>query len=252
MRGDVVRRPCYVDVPLSRICWIFGAPGTQKLRSSRRATRLAVGEPSGTYGTGLAACRGAVAPSLSYRPRHPEQGALHQIVREHYETFRAHAAERRDGQGLPRFVERAFQDFLTCGCLAAGFARFRCATCRHDQFVAFSCKGRGFCPSCGGRRMTERAAHLVDLSVPRSRGHFLKGRYDVHNGRRDKDPSAPRPASVHGCVQGRSGANGPRRGADGGRRRPRPGPDRLRAAALGRARTRGSQPGEDGPDHRRS
>ena len=189
MRGDVVRRPCYVDVPLSRICWIFGAPGTQKLRSSRRATRLAVGEPSGTYGTGLAACRGAVAPSLSYRPRHPEQGALHQIVREHYETFRAHAAERRDGQGLPRFVERAFQDFLTCGCLAAGFARFRCATCRHDQFVAFSCKGRGFCPSCGGRRMTERAAHLVDLSVPRSRGHFLKGRYDVHNGRRDKDPS---------------------------------------------------------------
>jgi hypothetical protein len=107
-----------------------------------------------------------VAPSLSYRPRRPEQGALHQIVRDHYETFRAQVAERRDGQGLPKFVERAFQDFLTCGCLAAGFARFRCATCRHDQFVAFSCKGRGFCPSCGGRRMTERAAHLVDYVFP--------------------------------------------------------------------------------------
>lgn len=104
--------------------------------------------------------------SLSYRPRRPEQGALHQIVRDHYETFCAQAAGRRDGQGLPRFVERAFQDFLTCGCLAAGFARFRCAACRHDRLVAFSCKGRGFCPSCGGRRMTERAAHLVDYVFP--------------------------------------------------------------------------------------
>ncbi|MCR4373314.1 MAG: hypothetical protein NUW22_00530 [Acidobacteria bacterium] len=33
-----------------------------------------------------------MAPSLSHRPRRPEQGALHQIVREHYETFRAQAA----------------------------------------------------------------------------------------------------------------------------------------------------------------
>ena len=29
-----------------------------------------------------------------------------------------------------------------------------------------SCKGRGFCPSCGGRRMAERAAHLVDHVFP--------------------------------------------------------------------------------------
>jgi hypothetical protein len=109
---------------------------------------------------------GGVASSLTYRPRRPEQGPLHQIVREHYETFRAQAAEHRDGQGLPRFVDRAFQDFLTCGCLAAGFARFRCAGCRQERLVAFSCKGRGFCPSCGGRRMTERAAHLVDYVFP--------------------------------------------------------------------------------------
>jgi hypothetical protein len=32
--------------------------------------------------------------------------------------------------------------------------------------VAFSCKGRGFCPSCGGRRMSELAAHLVDRVMP--------------------------------------------------------------------------------------
>jgi hypothetical protein len=53
-------------------------------------------------------------PSRVYRPRRPEQEVLHTLVRDHYETFRAQAAGRRDGQGLPRFVERAVEDFLTC------------------------------------------------------------------------------------------------------------------------------------------
>ncbi|MDH3844889.1 MAG: transposase [Myxococcales bacterium] len=52
--------------------------------------------------------------------------------------------------------------------LAHGFARFWCAGCGTDRLVAFSCKGRGFCPSCGGRRMTERAAHLIDHVLPRA------------------------------------------------------------------------------------
>ena len=38
--------------------------------------------------------------------------------------------------------------------------------CTFERLVPFSCKGRGFCPSCGGRRMTERAAHLVDEVLP--------------------------------------------------------------------------------------
>jgi hypothetical protein len=67
---------------------------------------------------------------------------------------------------LPQFVEREFREFLTCGCLAAGFARIHCDGCGHDRLVPFSCKGRGFCPSCGGRRMAERAAHLVDHVLP--------------------------------------------------------------------------------------
>lgn len=117
-------------------------------------------------GTSLALWGEVARASSVYQPRRPEQGALHQVVRDHFETFRAEAEATRDGQGLPRFVEREFRDFLTCGCLAAGFARFRCASCRKDRLVPFSCKGRGFCPSCGGRRMTDRAAHLVDHVFP--------------------------------------------------------------------------------------
>jgi Transposase zinc-binding domain len=110
--------------------------------------------------------RRVATPSPSYEPRRPAQQVLHQIVLAHFETFRAQAASLRDGEGLPRFVEREFREFLTCGCLAAGFARFYCDACGHDRLVPFSCKGRGFCPSCGGRRMAERAAHLVDHVLP--------------------------------------------------------------------------------------
>ena len=48
-----------------------------------------------------------------------------------------------------------------------GFLRLRCADCAHEKLVAFSCKHRGFCPSCGARRMAETAAHLVDHVIPR-------------------------------------------------------------------------------------
>ena len=50
--------------------------------------------------------------------------------------------------------------------LAHGFLRVHCDACGHDRLVAFSCKGRGFCPSCGGRRMADTAAQLVDRVLP--------------------------------------------------------------------------------------
>jgi Transposase zinc-binding domain len=104
--------------------------------------------------------------TTTYEPRDPAQSVLFQVVRDPFETFRAQAASLRNGEGLPQFAEREFREFLTCGCLAAGFARFRCDGCGHDRLVPFACKGRGFCPSCGGRRMAERAAHLVDHVLP--------------------------------------------------------------------------------------
>lgn len=102
-----------------------------------------------------------------YRPRDAEHTVLHQVVAEHLEAFLRVAAEAGDGAGLPQFVEREFREFLTCGVFDGGVARFRCEGCAREHLVPFSCKGRGWCPSCGGRRMTERAAHLVDAVLPR-------------------------------------------------------------------------------------
>lgn len=111
-------------------------------------------------GAGTADPGGVTPPS--YRPRAPDHGALHRLVHEHLETFLAEARAHGGGDGLPHFVERELREFLTCDQLARGFARFRCDTCRQDLLVAFSCTGRGFCPSCTGRRMASLAAHLVD------------------------------------------------------------------------------------------
>jgi hypothetical protein len=104
--------------------------------------------------------------SSRYEPRSPAQGVLYQVVREYYETFRARAERVCDDGGLPRFVQAEFEGFLRCGFLAGGFVRFQCARCRHEHLLPFSCKARAICPSCGGRRMAERAAHLVDQVFP--------------------------------------------------------------------------------------
>ena len=71
-----------------------------------------------------------------------------------------------DAKGLPAYVEREFYAYLQCGILAHGFLRLGCDTCHKEMLPAFSCKRRGFCPSCAGRRMAQMAAHLVERVIP--------------------------------------------------------------------------------------
>src|SRR5437870_1529743 len=99
-----------------------------------------------------------------YTPRSPEHTLLHRVVREEIEPFLARARARE--RPAPHFVEQELRAFLRCGILAHGFLRLRCDDCGHERLVAFSCKRRGFCPSCGGRRMADTAAHLVDRVFP--------------------------------------------------------------------------------------
>ncbi|MFQ5668804.1 MAG: transposase [Candidatus Binatia bacterium] len=108
---------------------------------------------------------GIAGPGTVYRRRTPEKTVLYRVLAEHLETFLqiVHADPSRS---LPRFVERELRGFLDCGILARGFARVHCRDCGKDALLAFSCKGRGFCPSCGGRRMAETAAHLIDAVLP--------------------------------------------------------------------------------------
>jgi transposase-like zinc-binding protein len=88
------------------------------------------------------------------RPTDEATAAGGPLVLASLDAFLESARCQADGAPLPDFVAQEFRDFLTCGILAHGFARLRCTDCALEQLVPFSCKGRGFCPSCGGRRMT--------------------------------------------------------------------------------------------------
>lgn len=102
--------------------------------------------------------------AFDYRPHRPEQTVLYRVVAENIESFLARQQER--GRVVPRFVEKELRAYLDCGILERGFVRVHCDACGKDLAVAYSCKGRGFCPSCGGRRMADTAAHLVDRVFP--------------------------------------------------------------------------------------
>jgi hypothetical protein len=100
----------------------------------------------------------------TYVPRNPEKTVLYRVVAGHLETFLARQRER--DRVVPRFVEQELRAFLDCGVLARGFLRIHCDACRLDRLLPFSCKRRSFCPSCGGRRMADTAANLVDRVFP--------------------------------------------------------------------------------------
>jgi ribosomal protein S27E len=102
----------------------------------------------------------AIQQTAKYKRHRPENTLLYQLVERHYPEFKE-ALSEQDKQ-LPKFVERECDDFLRCGRLEHGFLRVVCGDCKHEKLVAFSCKRRGFCPSCGARRMAESAALLVD------------------------------------------------------------------------------------------
>ncbi|MCA3325291.1 MAG: transposase [Roseomonas sp.] len=85
---------------------------------------------------------------------------LYALVQAHYTDFLARL--EAEDRSLPAYVREEFEEYLRCGVLDHGFLRVVCEHCRAERLVAFSCKKRGFCPSCGARRMAESARHLVE------------------------------------------------------------------------------------------
>jgi hypothetical protein len=72
----------------------------------------------------------------------PESTLLYQLVERYPPEFNANFAEQ--GKYLPKYVEREFDEFLSCRRLEHGFMLVVCGDCKHEKLVAFSCKRRGF------------------------------------------------------------------------------------------------------------
>ena len=101
----------------------------------------------------------------SFQRHKPEDTVLYKVIQNNWLSFQAQV-EEDTGHPLPDFVIREFEEYFRCGILAHGFLRAQCESCHLEHWVAFSCKRRGLCPSCGARRMNETAAHLVDSVLP--------------------------------------------------------------------------------------
>ena len=107
----------------------------------------------------------ACAPhQYTYQRRRPEESVLYKTLAANVETF---IADREaEGRPVPVRVAKELRDYLTCGILQCGFVRVVCSGCPFERAIGFSCKGRGFCPSCFGKRMAETVTHLVDHVLP--------------------------------------------------------------------------------------
>lgn len=106
----------------------------------------------------------ACAQPPKYVRHRPEETLLYKTIQQNLNSFLAHCEALE--KPVPGFIKDEFASYLRCGILAHGFARIYCQECRFDRLVGFSCKKRGFCPSCLARRSSEKAAHLVENVIP--------------------------------------------------------------------------------------
>jgi hypothetical protein len=100
--------------------------------------------------------------AVVYERHRPERTTLYEVVRDNVETLHGAIDDGAIAIRLPQHAKRELEAYLDCGLLCRGFARLRCESCDESHLVAFSCKGRGFCPSCLGRRMCATAANLIE------------------------------------------------------------------------------------------
>ncbi|WP_437954768.1 transposase zinc-binding domain-containing protein [Sorangium sp. So ce119] len=116
-------------------------------------------------------CRRRVASAarttgVVYERRRPEKTTLYEIVRDNVETLYGAIDDGAIAVRIPKHAKKEIEAYLDCGLLCRGFARLRCERCEESRLVAFSCKGRGFCPSCLVRRMCSTAANLIEDVLP--------------------------------------------------------------------------------------
>lgn len=99
-----------------------------------------------------------------YKRRYPKSTSLWQLLNQHFNEF----LERYDDLYQSRYgfyrpvINHVVQKYLECGDLHQGFARIKCPDCQHEYLLAFSCRGRWFCPSCHNKKVVQFGHHLKE------------------------------------------------------------------------------------------
>ena len=92
-----------------------------------------------------------------YRERHPEHTVFYRVFFHCFEEFLREYENRfeREYGYLRPVIQEVVERYLDCGNPMCGFARIRCPDCGEERLLCFSCKTRGFCPSCHAKRREE-------------------------------------------------------------------------------------------------
>jgi hypothetical protein len=99
-----------------------------------------------------------------YRGRKPRESPLWQLLNDHFDEFEYRYDDlfsREYGFFRP-VISHIVRNYLECWDLEQGFARVRCPDCHHEYLLAFSCRGRWFCPSCHSKKVVQFGSHLQD------------------------------------------------------------------------------------------
>jgi len=127
-----------------------------------------------------------------YRPRHPEQTAVYQLLENHLDSYVQSYEERFESSSGPLrpVVIRSVEEFLACGRLQAGFARIQCPKCHAEHLLAFSCRTRNFCSSCQAKRSVLFAEKLTsEILAPVPHRHWTFSIPRVLRGLFERDPN---------------------------------------------------------------
>jgi ribosomal protein S27E len=92
-----------------------------------------------------------------YRQRHPERTVFYRVLFHYFDEFVAEYENRfeREYGYFRSVIQEVVEKYLDCGNPKSGFARIRCPDCGTERLLSFSCKVRGFCPSCHSKRREE-------------------------------------------------------------------------------------------------
>ena len=103
----------------------------------------------------------------------PKASPLWQCLSRYFDAFLAfYEARYQPRYGfLSPIIPEVVNTFLDCGNLEQGFARVRGDHCNHEYLLAFSCKGRWFCPSCHQKKVQLFGALLTE-TIPVPHRHF--------------------------------------------------------------------------------
>ena len=116
------------------------------------------------------------APATRYAPRNHTHAPLWQCLDDEFSAFIAAYEEHYQQQYgyLRAVIPEVVNKYLECGDLRQGFARVRCGECGHEYLLAFSCRGRWFCPSCHQKKVIQFGEFVThEVVAPAPHRHYV-------------------------------------------------------------------------------